>query len=187
MAKPKRERKPKRRRQSKTPAKPKAKARPKPKAAAAATAPVTDPPCTGLGGPTLEAARMYVTAKKKRDAIAAQIKTMDGELAALGERVLEGFALYGVQNITVDGLCLFQRTDLWPKYREGCDSATLRAALEGDPATAFLVEKRHNGQQFAAYIREFQKGTDGLPILPATLATIVEVVANVSLGARKAG
>lgn len=130
----------------------------------------------GLG----ERLKRFVDLSRQKKALEEELEGIRAQMTALEEPLLEDMALNGMQNASVDGVCVYRRTDYYPGRKEGVTSeqvvdALLNCGLD-NLATA-------NWQSLRGYLNECRE--EG-KLVPDALTDVIEVRETHKLVTRKA-
>lgn len=125
--------------------------------------------------PTLGTARQYVQYVHEKQRLEASLKLVKEQMDELEPRVLDHMANNGVQRMTVDGITLHIRRELWARATSPEAPDVLRAHDLG-----FMARETVNAQTLSAWVRE--QDANGTPI-PEAIAAVIAVAEVYKLGA----
>lgn len=116
----------------------------------------------------LDLVREYVEKVKAKRRLDSEIKALNAEVTALEARVLEMYALSGVEGgITVDGMTVAPRHELWarPKDDDPDRRKLAHALVEYGPGCGMddLVQETVNLQSLSARVREMVREGREIP------------------------
>ena len=126
--------------------------------------------------------QLFLETTRAKRSIEGQLKDLNGQLAKLEEMLADEFIANGIQNVNVDGACVYVARTIYAKpldvqaMHEG-----LRACGAGD-----LVKEAVNSQSLSAWVRELPLGEDGKPVLPEPVKDAIETGERVNVRVRNA-
>ena len=129
---------------------------------------------------TLQRVRDYVKAYDDAKAAESLLDEAKAAVKALEEELKEVFTANGVQRMNVDGRTVYLHQALYASAAEG----QMEALCEALPAVGAgdLVGRTVNSSKLSAWVREFPRGVDGLPVIPFdALKPLIKVADRVTL------
>jgi hypothetical protein len=130
----------------------------------------------------------YAKASKEKRALEEKLKLVEDRLKELDPQVLDHMQRHGITKTTCNGVTIYVARDLWAsvaKDDQGDNAAGLDA-LKAFPATAFMVKDNVNTQTLSSWVRELPANPEGMPILPAEVASAIKVSETFKVRTRKA-
>lgn len=99
---------------------------------------------------------------KEQQAAKAKLDKIKAQLAEVEPRVLDFFQKSGVPRMTVRGVTIYTKRDLWAGREEGITNEVACEALAKAGLGDFAA-MRFNTQTLSAYVRECEKNEEPLP------------------------
>ena len=127
----------------------------------------------------------FAALETARRALEVRLKAVKERIAALKPGLIEMFAASGLQNVTLNGLVVYLRKDLWASA-DHSDADRLAAAFEA-AGIGWMLKSTVNGQTVSAWVREQETNETGTPVLPDALAGVVKVSEVFDLRSNVAG
>lgn len=122
----------------------------------------------------------------QRKDLEAALEQKKKEIAALEAGIIADFELEGVQNLKLDGRCVFIKNQLWASLEPALADDTIQV-LKSVETTRFLVRETVNAMTLSAWVREHEKDPATLlPRLPEELAGRIKVTEKTTVGIRSA-
>lgn len=127
--------------------------------------------------------RRFVALTKRKRELEAKLDEVKAELVDLEAEVLRVFEECGIERITVDGMTLFLRRELWASKREDVSwEEACRKLIEA--GFGEYVSPRFSTQSISALIREREQ--DNLPPVPEGLEDVLQVTERFRVSTRVA-
>ena len=127
--------------------------------------------------------REFVQLTERKRELEKELADVKEALVDLEAEVLRIFESQGIERITVDGMTLFLRRELWASKREDVSwEEACRKLVEA--GFGEYVSPRFSTQSISALIRE--RENDGLPPVPEGLEDVLQVSEKYRVGARAA-
>jgi len=124
----------------------------------------------------------YVELAIQRRELEQQLKEIKAAMADLEEPVLSYFEEKGIDRVTINGITLYPRRELWAAMAEGMDQEKVCQALIAAGLEEY-VGLRFNTTSLSAFLRDLE--AEGQP-LPPELEGVIVPVEKFKVGTRKA-
>ncbi len=115
--------------------------------------------------------RTYAKLDKERRTLNARLKKLDTLIEETSHAVLDHFQKIGIDRVTVDGVTIYVRRQLWAGREDGVTVDEACTALK-DAGLPEYAHERVNTQSLSAFVRELDAA--GKP-LPAELQGVIKV------------
>ena len=103
----------------------------------------------------MEKLKTYAKMLKKKNELEAELKSVKGKMSDIEDDILDYFAENGVDQIRVDGVTLYPRSQLWASAKTETEMKILAEHGHQD-----LVEEKVNTHRLSALIREMLQETE---------------------------
>jgi len=103
----------------------------------------------------MEKLKTYAKLLKQKNELEAELKSVKGKMSDIEDDILDYFAENGVDQIRVDGVTLYPRSQLWASAKTETEMKILAEHGHQD-----LVEEKVNTHRLSALIREMLQETE---------------------------
>lgn len=137
--------------------------------------------------PDMDTTRLkeFAALETARRELETRLKAVEERIAALKPGLINMFACDGIQNVTLNGLVVYLRRDLWARA-DHSDPDRLAAAFEA-AGIGWMLKRQVNGQTLSAWIREQEADETGAPVLPDDLTGVIKISEMFDLRSNVAG
>lgn len=118
--------------------------------------------------------KAYAALEHHRRQLESQLKSVEQESRALGEKLLEDFGETGMSNANVDGLCLYIRMDRYVSKRADATTEQVCEALR-EAGLAYMVTDGYNAASLKSLVKEYQDNGREVPPKLSELLNVGEV------------
>lgn len=125
---------------------------------------------------------------KQVKVLEAQVKTLTERMTELEQPILDGLEIAEIERLSMDGLTIYEQTQLWAKTGEDATPQMVADALRKAKLAEFTT---FNSQSLSSYVREIAaehpdvEVKDLVKYLPKPLQAVVAISEKHALRARK--